>query len=228
MPSIISPVDGARLFYTDYRPSATGSPESASPAFSPADVKPSTLPQDFTLVFLHGWPFSSEMYTHLTLPLSQNHQIRCIAPDRRGFGKSQWTGPNDAGEITYETFARDTVAILDAANITGDWAWVAASMGPGESVLAQEILDQAGSGSKLQKLGAACKGFLWLGPSLPYPLKSEANPTAPGREVWDSILAGFRADCVGFVKVAIDGVFGSRKDMGLDIVSVHCCSIVTS
>lgn len=161
---------------------------------------------------------SSEMYTHLMLPLSQNHKVRCIAPDRRGFGRSEWTGAKDAGEITYETFARDTIAILETANIASDWAWVAASMGPGETVLAQEMLQQS---NELKDLAARCKGFVWLGPSMPYPLKSEVNPTAPAREVWDSILAGLRADRVGFVKVAIDGVFGTRKEMGLDIVSIQ-------
>ena len=56
---------------------------------------------------------------------------------------------------------------------------------------------------------------------MPFPLKSERNPTAPPREVWDGILQGFRDDRVGFVKVAIHGVFGTRpvEEGGVGIVS---------
>lgn len=56
---------------------------------------------------------------------------------------------------------------------------------------------------------------------MPFPLQCEANPTAPPREVWDSILQGLRGDRVGFVKVAIGGVFGTRSvdEGGLGIVS---------
>lgn len=65
------------------------------------------------------------------------------------------------------------------------------------------------------------KGFVWIGPSMPFPLQCEMNPTAPSREVWDSILQGMRDDRVGFVKVAIHGVFGTRpvEEGGLGLVS---------
>ena len=222
MPYTTSPVDGARLFYTDYQPATS---DQTIPAYSPANLlkPPQPIPPNFTLVFLHGWPMSSEMYTHLLLPLSQNHSIRCIAPDRRGFGRSDWSGPSGTEEITYETFAKDTVAVLKQANIKGQWAWVAASMGPGESLLAQEMLASEANDTALQCLGKRCKGFVWLGPSLPFPLKCERYPTAPGREIWDGLLGALREDRVGFVKVAIHGVFGNGEATGLGIVSLGKC-----
>ena len=70
-----------------------------------------------------------------------------------------------------------------------------------------------------------CTGFIWLGPSLPFPLQAESNPTAPPRELWDAILQGMRDDRVGFVKVAIHGVFGTRsiEEGGVGLVSCPCC-----
>jgi non-heme chloroperoxidase len=127
MPRFTSPFDGAQLFYRDY-----------NPASSPAPWQPNqqyinkSLP---TLVFLHGWPFSSLMFEHLMLPLCESYGIRCIAPDRRGFGSSDWTGPETTSPISYEVFADDTIHLLEKLNV-GPFVFVASSMGPGESVLA--------------------------------------------------------------------------------------------
>lgn len=81
---------------------------------------------------------SSLMYDHLMLPLCETHRIRCIGIDRRGFGKSHWSGPNaKPAEITYETFAEDTIHIIKHLKLE-DFVFVAASMGCGETVLAWE------------------------------------------------------------------------------------------
>jgi non-heme chloroperoxidase len=47
-----------------------------------------------------------------------------------------------------------------------------------------------------------------MGPSLPFPLQTPENPTAPPRELWDSILDGIRQDRPGFTHAALPGVFG--------------------
>jgi len=76
MPSFTSPVDGTTLFYRYYDP-------------DPAIVEvESAKTQPVTLIFLHGWPMSSRMFDQLLVPLCETHRYRCIAPDRRGFGKS--------------------------------------------------------------------------------------------------------------------------------------------
>lgn len=192
MPYITSPEDGASLFYVDYRPykQSTFRPDNSSV----------TQNGEISLFFIHGWPMSGRMYEHLMLPLSQTHGVRCIASDRRGFGRSEWSG-GKAIEVTYSTFADDTFAIIQSIEDFGSFAFVCSSMGCGESLLVYELMRQKG-------LEEQCKGFIWMGPSLPYPLQTASNPHAPPRELWNSILDGFRDDRVGFVKASIGGVFG--------------------
>lgn len=73
-------------------------------------------------------------------------------------------------------------------------------MGCGESLLVYNLL----APPTLSK----CKGFIWLGPSLPFPLATPQNPTAPPRELWDAILTGLREDRYAFTKAAVPGIFG--------------------
>lgn len=122
MPRFTSPVDGAQLYYRDYKPQAS------------TGTKPA-------LVFLHGWPYSSLVWETLTVQLCENHGFRCIAPDRRGFGKSDWDGPQGDAQITYETFAQDSVHLLEKFLNVGPFAFITSSMGAGESVLALEASD---------------------------------------------------------------------------------------
>lgn len=146
------------------------------------------------------------MYAHLFLPLL-THNIRILALDRRGFGKSEYTGctPPKNFEITYDTFATDTAALIQqlSAHENGDlgaFAFVGASMACGETLLVHSLLPET--------LREKCKGFVWIGPSLPFPLATPANPTAPPRELWDAILAGLRDDRYAFTRTAIPGIFG--------------------
>lgn len=194
MPYLNSPEDGASLFYTDYR--TTG-----YLAFRPNDEAISKN-KSTTLFFIHGWPMSGRMYDHLMVPLSQTYGIRCIASDRRGFGKSEWTGSKHI-KITYETFARDTLAIVKSIPDLGSFVFVGSSMGCGEILLVYELMKQEG----LENL---VKGFIWMGPSLPYPMQTISNPLAPPQDLWNMIIDGFRQDRVGFVKVSIGGVFGTQ------------------
>jgi non-heme chloroperoxidase len=60
-----------------------------------------------------------------------------VAVDRRGFGKSEWSGNmcSNTAEITYNTFAMDTVHVLEELDVE-NIVFVAASMGCGETLLA--------------------------------------------------------------------------------------------
>lgn len=189
MPFYSSPLDGCQLHYIDHRPSR---------------------PAATTLIFLHGWPMSSAMYAHFFLPLlSAPSPLRLIAPDRRGFGQSEYTGctPPVDFSITYDTFASDTLALLSHLDAPqhggglGPFVFVAASMGCGESLL---VYDRLRAPAREQ-----CKGFVWMGPSLPFPLATATNPRAPARELWDAILAGLRDDRYAFTAAALPGIFGS-------------------
>lgn len=128
MPRFTSPFDGAQLFYRDYVPAKQ------PPPFCP-DEAYGSKPQP-TLVFIHGWPMSSVMFEQLMLPLCETYRFRCIATDRRGFGKSDWNGSEPVSSpIDYTVFAADTISLLEKLNI-GPFVFVGASMGPGETVQA--------------------------------------------------------------------------------------------
>ncbi|RMZ87118.1 hypothetical protein DV736_g5650, partial [Chaetothyriales sp. CBS 134916] len=203
MPLFPSPVDGSQLHYVDYTPATSPPPwHPKGPGSGAQDdcrnEGPPPIRNTTALVFVHGWPMSHQMYEHLLLPLCEDYRFRCIASDRRGFGKSEWSG-KDAVDITYDTFAADTVALLKHLNLE-NFIMIAASMGCGETLLAYNSMPAA--------LQARCKGLVWLGASLPFPLKTESNPDAPSRELWDMIIQSFRDDRVSFVKASIAGVFG--------------------
>lgn len=202
MPFFNSSVDGTLLHYIDYRPAAS------PPRFQPKlEVTGGRGDSNVTLVFIHGWPMSHRMYENLMLPLCETHGVRCIASDRRGFGKSEWN-TRESQDITYDTFAQDTIDLVEEAKV-GAFCFVAASMGCGETLLAYLAMPD-----EVQK---RCQGFIWMGPSLPFPLATETNPSAPSRELWDMILSGFRQDRTGFTRSGLPGVFGVSFDIGVEV-----------
>lgn len=219
MPYFTSSTDGARLHYVEYSParSSHNAPARFAAATDPAQDFSnrgghSDKDDQVTLVFIHGWPMSHRMYEHLLLRLSETHGVRCVASDRRGFGDSEWSGAGGNGDpITYDTFAHDTVDFLTTVfqQSNGTFYFIASSMGCGETALAYHLLTSP--------LKQRCRGFIWMGPSLPLPLKTDANPTAPPRELWDAILQGFRDDRVGFARAAIPGVFGETFNIGIEL-----------
>jgi peroxiredoxin len=79
-----------------------------------------------TVIFIHGWPLNHEMWEYQLTELP-NHKMRCIAYDRRGFGKSDrpWEGYN------YDTFADDLNDLITQLNLS-QVTLVGFSMGGGE------------------------------------------------------------------------------------------------
>ena len=154
---------------------------------------------------------SSRMFDQLILPLVESHRYPVIAPDRRGFGQSSsaWATPSLTGgekEVTFDTFVADAVALLESvlAQDPRPFVFVGASMGCSESVLAR-----AASGV----LREWCRGFVWIGPNMPYSLRCEASPASPGPEVWDALVEGFRgAGGKEFITGAVPSIF--RTDLG--------------
>lgn len=65
-----------------------------------------------TIVFLHGWPGSHELFEYQFDKLPEKG-YRCIGIDQRGFGKSDkpWGGYN------YDRLADDVRAVVDALNL---------------------------------------------------------------------------------------------------------------
>ena len=191
MPYLSSPVDGAQLFYRDYRPSRSTAPGTALPI----------------LIFLHGWPSSSLMFESLMLPFTEYHHFRCIGIDRRGYGNSDWIGPrtDEVEETNYDTFAKDTASIVESLELDS-FVFLGASMGCGEGLLACSFSEV---------VREKCKGHVWMGPSLPLPLNTPENPKAFPKEIWDSVLPGLIKDRVSFARQILPGIFGT--DAGVEV-----------
>ncbi|KAH8889654.1 alpha/beta-hydrolase [Thozetella sp. PMI_491] len=196
MPTFASPVDNASLFYRHYRPDATG--------FRARDVPVS----DVTLVFLHGYPFSSRMWEHLLVPLSETHRIPVVAVDRRGFGKSEWNTAATTKSLSWDVLVADLVGLLESLDLK-KIVVVAHSMGGPESVLAYlgSSYLQERTLVSLLLFPRAFRGFVWVAAAMPYPLKSDEHPLSQPREYWEQILDGFRALGPDFLPLAIPGLF---------------------
>ncbi|AWG25546.1 alpha/beta fold hydrolase [Flavobacterium kingsejongi] len=131
-----------------------------------------------SVIFIHGWPSSHEMWEYQldTLP---EHNIRAIAYDRRGFGKSdQPWGPYD-----YDTLALDLNSLLEELDLK-DVTLVGFSMGGGEVV---RYL------SKYNTEGRVTKAAL-ISSVVPYLLQTSDNPTGIPQEEFDKIEEGIRKD----------------------------------
>ena len=126
MPYTHNPVDGPLLFFRHYTP------------YSSPDYGDSTVCTKPALVFLHGWPMSSKMYEHLLVPLCETHGFRWVAPDRRGFGNSDWTGlqAKEGFVVDYDTFADDLIHLMKVLKMGSSFMFVGASTRCGATVRA--------------------------------------------------------------------------------------------
>jgi 3-oxoadipate enol-lactonase len=85
------------------------------------------------IVFLHAFPFTHLMYAHTVANLPPS--CRAILPDLRGFGQS-----SIFPELSIETFAADTLRILDELNIKEPAIFVGTSIG---GMIAMELWRKA-------------------------------------------------------------------------------------
>ncbi|RYF65863.1 MAG: alpha/beta hydrolase, partial [Cytophagaceae bacterium] len=108
------------LFVQDVAGSSYTNSSSATGLSSSTDT---TQP---TIVFIHGWPLSHEMWENQVAYFA-DRGYRCVAYDRRGFGKSSkpWGG------YDYDTFADDLKDVIDELNLN-NVVLVGFSMGGGE------------------------------------------------------------------------------------------------
>ncbi|KAK3117431.1 hypothetical protein LTR53_001196 [Teratosphaeriaceae sp. CCFEE 6253] len=164
MPTIQSNYDGASLYYRHYIP------QTSAPSFRYIDKDADNHPTNPALVFSAAWPFSGAMYDHLVPTLTEPHRYPCILPDRRGFGKSEWSGP--AGlqhhRIDYGTFAQELRRIIHEICQRADrecamFVAVGTSMACGEII---EMLSNDDAGD----LTLACNGIILICSSPPIPM----------------------------------------------------------
>jgi len=141
------------------------------------------------VVLIHGWPLNHEMWEYQLNELPK-HNIRVIAYDRRGFGKSSrpWEGYN------YDSFASDLNTLLEHLNLT-DVTLVGFSMGGGE--VARYL-------SKYNANGRVTKAAL-ISAVTPFLLKTADNPTGLPQEMFTTMREQLEDDrpkfLAGFAKM---------------------------
>jgi pimeloyl-ACP methyl ester carboxylesterase len=135
------------------------------------------------VVLIHGWPLSSAMWDYQLAELPK-HNMRVIAYDRRGFGKSSqpWDGYN------YDTLADDLKTVLDTLDLQ-NVTLVGMSMGGGEVA---RYMGRHG--------GARVSKVAFISAVTPYLLKTDDNPDGVDQSVFDDILDGLNKDRADFLQ----------------------------
>jgi pimeloyl-ACP methyl ester carboxylesterase len=144
------------------------------------------------IVLSHGWPLSHEMFEYQLTELPKRG-FRCVAYDRRGFGKSSkpWEG------YDYDTLADDLhhlLESLDLRNVT----LLGFSMGGGEAV---RYLSKYGNDRVAQ--------LILVGAAAPYLVKTDDNPDGVDPDVFeDDMIAQIKKDRAAFMATFGKQFFG--------------------
>jgi non-heme chloroperoxidase len=134
------------------------------------------------VIFIHGWPLNSDMWEYQFTELP-NHNMRCIAYDRRGFGKSDrtWVG------YDYDTLADDLNELISQLQLT-DVTLVGFSMGGGEVA---RYIGKYGS-DKISKI-------VFISSVTPFRLKTNDNPEGTEKSTFDATIEKLKADRPAFL-----------------------------
>ncbi len=135
------------------------------------------------VIFIHGWPLNHEMWEYQLLEISK-HNIRCIAYDRRGFGKSDrpWQ------EYDYDTLADDLHELITQLNLS-KVVLVGFSMGGGEVA---RYIGKYGS-DKIAKV-------VFISSVTPFRLKTHDNPDGSEKLTFDATIHKLENDRPAFLK----------------------------
>ena len=148
------------------------------------------------VIFIHGWPLSHEMWEYQLTALSQ-HNLRCIAYDRRGFGKSDQPWEN----YDYDTLADDLNEVIIQLNLT-KVVLVGFSMGGGEIA---RYIGKYGT-KKIEKV-------VFISSVTPCMIKTQNNDEGIDKEIFDGMVDKITEDRPAFLED-----FG-KKFYGVDILN---------
>lgn len=121
---------------------------------------------DKTIVFLHGWPGSHELFEYQYDYLSRKG-YRCIGIDQRGFGKSD--RPIDGYD--YDTLSDDVKSVVDLIGLDN---FVLLGHSTGGAIAVRYMARHKGCGVSKLILCAAAAPSLIRRPYFPHGLKKEA------------------------------------------------------
>ena len=148
------------------------------------------------VLFIHGWPLNHEMWEYQLAELPK-HNLRCIAYDRRGFGKSDRTWES----YDYDTLADDLNELITQLNLA-KVTLVGFSMGGGEIA---RYIGKYGT-DKIEKV-------VLISSVTPYMLKTNDNSEGIKKEIFDDMVDKINADRPEFLKE-----FG-KQFYGVDMLS---------
>jgi non-heme chloroperoxidase len=123
------------------------------------------------VLFIHGWPLNHEMWEYQLNELPK-HNLRCIAYDRRGFGKSDrpWKS------YDYDTLADDLNEVITQLNLE-KVVLVGFSMGGGEIA---RYIGKYGT-EKIAKI-------VFISSVTPYMLKTDENVEGVAKETFNDMV----------------------------------------
>ncbi len=151
------------------------------------------------VVLSHGWPLSSDSWDPQVLFLATNG-FRCVAHDRRGFGRSTatWDG-NDM-----DTYADDLASVIDELDLE-DVTLIGFSTGGGEVA---RYIGRHGT----DRVGRA----VLISAVPPFMLKTDDNPGGVPLEEFDALRDSLIDDRAQTFRDLADGPFYGRNH-GIDV-----------
>ncbi len=165
--------------------------KSAQNQTEPIQIYYEDLGEGKPVVFIHGWPLSGSMWEYQVTQLSKAG-LRCIAYDRRGFGKSD----RPFGPYDYDTLAGDLKSLLDELQLE-DVTLVGFSMGGGEIAKYFSLYG-----------GARVSKAVLVSAVVPYMLQTDTNPNGVPQEEFDKMAKGMMEDRPTFMEGFNKDFFG--------------------
>ena len=158
---------------------------------TPVNIYYNDLGKGKNVVFIHGWPLSSEMWEYQITEFYQKGW-RCITYDRRGFGKSDWP----SGGYDYDTLAGDLKSLMEELDLQ-DVTLVGFSMGGGEIARYFSLYG-----------GARVSKVVLIGAVVPYMLQTDSNPEGTPKEIFEEIAEKILEDRPSFLQEFAKTFFG--------------------